>query len=58
MVPKALEGVVPKVVGMPLREARAELAARHLGLRVRFADGNPGHVVSQAPLGGVAAAAG
>jgi beta-lactam-binding protein with PASTA domain len=58
VVPKALEGVVPKVVGLTLPQARARLAARHLGLRVRFADGSPDRVVSQAPLGGVAAARG
>jgi membrane peptidoglycan carboxypeptidase len=56
VMPKALHGVVPKVVGLSLREARAKLAARHLTLSVRFADGDPGHVVSQAPLAGVAAA--
>ena len=58
VVPKALQGVVPRLVGLSLRAARARLAARHLALRVRFADGNPGRVVSQAPLGGVAAARG
>ena len=58
VMPKALHGVVPKIVGLPLAQARAKLARAHLGLRVRFGDGNPGHVVSQAPLGGVAAAKG
>jgi transpeptidase family protein/PASTA domain-containing protein len=58
VVPKALQGVVPKVVGLTLPQARARLAARHLGLRVRFADGTPDRVVSQAPFGGVAAARG
>jgi penicillin-binding protein 1A len=56
---KPLHGVVPRVVGLPLREATAKL--RRLGIRPVIAahtDGRPGHVVWQAPMGRIAAAPG
>jgi membrane peptidoglycan carboxypeptidase len=59
VVAKPTHGVVPRVLGRPLRVARERLARR--GLRavvVRFGDGPPGRVVSQAPPAGVAAARG
>jgi penicillin-binding protein 1A len=53
---KPLNGVVPRVVGLTLREARARLLGRRLDpVVLRFADGRPGRVVSQAPPPGVAA---
>jgi penicillin-binding protein 1A len=57
ILPRALHGAVPNVVGLDLRRARQKLQSRSLdGVVVRFADGRAGHVVSQAPPGGVAAA--
>jgi penicillin-binding protein 1A len=59
VVSKPLHGVVPRLVGLTLRQARRRLVQRGLrGLVVRFGDGRPGRVVSQAPLPGVAAAPG
>jgi penicillin-binding protein 1A len=56
VVAKPLHGVVPRVVGLTLREARARLVARRLEpVILRFSDGRPGRVVSQAPPPGVAA---
>jgi penicillin-binding protein 1A len=55
---KPLHGLVPRIVGLSLRSARAKLAALKLLPAVRFADGKPGRVVSQEPLAGVAAAPG
>jgi penicillin-binding protein 1A len=54
---KPLHGVVPRVVGLPLRQARARLRARGLvpGIE-RFADGRAGQVLAQMPAPGVAAA--
>lgn len=53
---KPLHGVVPNVVGLPLREARARLRGRGLVPAVeRFADGRAGRVVAEAPVPGVAA---
>jgi serine/threonine-protein kinase len=55
-VAKPLKGVVPRVVGLTLREARARLLRRRLDpVVLRFSDGSPGRVVSQAPPPGVAA---
>jgi penicillin-binding protein 1A len=59
VVARPLHGVVPRVVGLPMRLARAKL--RRVGLHPVVAglvDGPAGHVVSQAPLPGVAAAPG
>ena len=56
VVAKPLHGVVPRLVGLPLREATTKL--RRLRLQPVIAgqtDGPPGYVVSQAPLGRVAA---
>jgi membrane peptidoglycan carboxypeptidase len=54
---KPLHGVVPNVVGLPLREARARLRGRGLVVAIeRFADGKAGRVIAQTPVAGVAAA--
>jgi penicillin-binding protein 1A len=54
---KPLHGVVPNIVGLSLREARARLRARGLVSAIeRFADGRAGEVLAQAPVAGVAAA--
>jgi membrane peptidoglycan carboxypeptidase len=54
---KALHGIVPKVTGLSLREARSRLRARGLVAAVeRFADGRAGRVLAQTPPAGVAAA--
>ena len=54
---KPLHGVVPNVIGLTLREARARLRARGLVADVdRFADGRSGKVLAQTPVAGVAAA--
>ena len=52
---KPLHGLVPRVVGMPLRNARAKLAQLKLVPLVR---GTTGRVISQRPAAGVAAAPG
>jgi penicillin-binding protein 1A len=54
---KPLHGVVPKVIGLSLRDARRRL--RRTGLVPvieRFADGRAGRVLAQTPVAGVAAA--
>jgi beta-lactam-binding protein with PASTA domain len=54
---KPLHGVVPNIIGLSLREARAKLRARGLVLAIdRFADGPSGAVLAQLPVPGVAAA--
>jgi penicillin-binding protein 1A len=53
---KAQHGVVPKVVGLSLKKARAKLAARGLDVVVQGA--SRGKVVRQRPAGGVAAGPG
>ena len=56
---KPLHGVVPSVVGLDLRAARARLRKAKLGVRVGgLVDGKQGRVLAQAPLPGVAAAPG
>ncbi len=55
---KPLHGVVPRVVGLPLAQARRKLRRLRLEPRVTFGIGPPGRVVSQWPRGGVAAAPG
>jgi penicillin-binding protein 1A len=53
---KATHGLVPRVMGLSLRDARARLRGVGLSALVDgFASGRPGHVVAQAPLPGVAA---
>ncbi len=55
ILPKPLKGVIPKVVGLSLRDARTKL--RRLGLHVDVAgstDGPLGKVVAQAPVAGLA----
>jgi len=55
---KPLHGLVPHVVGLPLRTAQKRLARLKLTPSVRFGTGRAGRVVAQAPLAGVAAAPG
>jgi penicillin-binding protein 1A len=56
---KPLHGVVPRVVGLSLPQARARLRARGLVPGIaRFADGRAGRVLAQMPVPGVAAAPG
>jgi beta-lactam-binding protein with PASTA domain len=57
VVPRALHGVVPEVVGLKLSNARSKLHKLQLNGRVvRFARGKPGRVLAQKPRAGVAAA--
>ncbi|MEP6812456.1 MAG: PBP1A family penicillin-binding protein [Actinomycetota bacterium] len=55
---KPLHGIVPKIVGLNLRQARAKLHKLRLQSRIRFGDGKSGRVVAQEPRAGVAAAPG
>jgi beta-lactam-binding protein with PASTA domain len=55
---KPQHGVVPKVVGLSVRDARAELRRLQLTSSIRFGSGKPGRVVAQEPGAGVAAAPG
>ena len=58
VVPRALHGVVPNVVGLKLWKARKKLSKQHLTPFVtRFAKGKAGRVLRQTPRAGVAAAA-
>src|SRR5436309_12663804 len=53
---KPLHGVVPRVVGLSLRDARRRLRGRgYVPVIDRFADGRSGRVLAQMPVGGVAA---
>jgi penicillin-binding protein 1A len=54
---KPLHGIVPKVIGLSLRDARQRLRGRGLvPVIARFADGRAGRVLAQMPVAGVAAA--
>ena len=54
---KPLHGVVPKLIGLSLNDARRRLRARGLvGVVERFADGRAGRVLAQMPVAGVAGA--
>jgi penicillin-binding protein 1A len=54
---KALHGVVPRVIGLSLREARGRLRGRGFVPAIdRFADGRAGRVLAQMPPAGVAGA--
>ena len=56
VLPRAIWGVVPDVVGLDLRHARAKLRKAKLApLVTRFADGKAGIVVGQTPSPGLAA---
>ena len=56
IVPKPLHGVVPKLVGLTLREARTKLRRLKLSVDVAgFTDGRAGRIVAQAPAAGLAA---
>jgi penicillin-binding protein 1A len=53
---KPLHGVVPRVIGLSLPQARGRLRARGLVADIdRFADGRAGRVLAQMPVPGVAA---
>jgi membrane peptidoglycan carboxypeptidase len=53
---KPLHGVVPRVVGLSLADARSRLRRKVLTPAVdRFADGRAGRVIAQMPVAGVAA---
>ena len=53
---KPLHGVVPRVVGLSIRDARRRIRARGLIPAIaRFADGRAGRVLAQTPPAGVAA---
>jgi beta-lactam-binding protein with PASTA domain len=56
VVSRAVYGVVPRLVGMPVAKARAALAK--LQLHARVSGGTGGRVVAQQPASGVAAAPG
>ncbi len=54
---KPLHGVVPKVIGLSLPQARARIRARGLVPDIdRFAEGRAGRILAQMPVAGVAAA--
>ncbi len=54
---KPLHGVVPKLIGLSLNDARRRLRARGLVAVIeRFADGRAGRVLAQMPVAGVAGA--
>jgi beta-lactam-binding protein with PASTA domain len=54
---KPLDGVVPRVTGLSLPQARGRLRARGLVPGIaRFADGRSGRVLAQFPAPGLAAA--
>jgi beta-lactam-binding protein with PASTA domain len=54
---KPLHGVVPKLIGLSLNDARRRLRARGLVAVIeRFTDGRPGRVLAQTPIAGVAGA--
>jgi membrane peptidoglycan carboxypeptidase len=56
IVGKATSGVIPKLVGLPLAQARLKVADRDLQTEVEaYVEGNDGVVVSQMPEAGVAA---
>ena len=56
IVPKAMHGVIPKLAGLTLREARAKLRKLKLLVDIAgFTDGRPGKIVAQAPAAGLAA---
>jgi penicillin-binding protein 1A len=55
---KPLHGVVPKIVGLDVNDARSLLRTRKLHVTVAYTKGRPGRVLWQKPSGGVAAAPG
>ena len=56
IVPRALHGVIPKLIGLTLREARAKLRKVELKVDVAgFTDGRAGRIVAQSPAAGLAA---
>ena len=55
IVPKPLHGVIPRLIGLTLREARAKLIRLKLSVDVAgFTDGKAGRIVAQAPAPGLA----
>jgi penicillin-binding protein 1A len=56
IVPRPLHGVIPKLTGLTLREARAKLRKVKLTADVAgFTDGKAGRIVAQTPAAGLAA---
>ena len=56
IVPRPLHGVIPKLTGLTLREARAKLRKLELKADVAgFTDGKAGRIVAQSPAAGLAA---
>ena len=56
ILPKAQHGIVPKLIGLTLRDARTKLRRVDLLPDVAgFTDGRPGRVVAQSPSAGLAA---
>jgi beta-lactam-binding protein with PASTA domain len=56
VVPKAMNGRIPDVVGLSLTEARRRLANHDIaGLVEAFVDGDAGSVIAQYPHAGLAA---
>jgi beta-lactam-binding protein with PASTA domain len=56
ILPKAQHGIVPKLVGLTLRDARTKLRRVDLLPDVAgFTDGRPGRIVAQSPSAGLAA---
>jgi penicillin-binding protein 1A len=56
ILPKAQHGIVPKLIGLTLREARTKLRRIDLLPDVAgFTDGRPGRIVAQSPSAGLAA---
>jgi len=54
---KSQHGVVPNVVGLTIREARARIRARgFVPVQERRTDGHAGRVLAQVPAAGVAGA--
>jgi penicillin-binding protein 1A len=56
ILPKAQHGIVPKLIGLTLRDARTKLRRVDLLPDVAgFTDGRPGRIVAQSPSAGLAA---
>ncbi len=58
VVTKATRGVIPKLVGRDVDDARARLKRMGLKEAIRWTDGDPGTVLEQKPRAGVASAPG
>jgi len=58
VLPRALHGVIPALVGLSPAQARTRLAPLHMQLRVSAGGASGGRIVSQSPPEGAAAAPG